>query len=122
MNGLSIVTVSGKRAKILTKKIAPFSVSSYGAAPLRNLVRAMRAKMKEAEGVGLSANQVGFDLRLFVAEVPSDKGRAKFYAIANPEIVKSSKETETLEEGCLASPGCSGMCRAAKELLFTVLT
>lgn len=56
--------------------------------------------MKKSDGVGLSANQVGLDLRIFVAE-----HRNNFFAVVNPTIVKFSKETEFMEEGCLSVPG-----------------
>mgnify|MGYP003922156025 CR=1 FL=1 len=60
--------------------------------------------MREANGIGLSANQIGLPYRVFVAQVPDLQGRLKFYAIFNPEIVKVSKEKELFEEGCLSIP------------------
>lgn len=56
--------------------------------------------MKKSDGVGLSANQVGLNLRIFVAEY-----RNRFFAVINPKIIKFSKESEILEEGCLSVPG-----------------
>ena len=55
--------------------------------------------MKLSDGVGLSANQVGLDWRLFVAEY-----NKKFYVFFNPEITKKSEDMEILEEGCLSVP------------------
>lgn len=72
------------------------------------LVRQMRAAMRSANGIGLSANQIGLSYRVFVAEVPDADGRIKQYAIFNPVIEKASKETSVMEEGCLSVPGFYG--------------
>ena len=56
--------------------------------------------MKSAEGLGLAAPQVGELKRIIAVQTP--KGPQAFL---NPEIIKKSKEKETLEEGCLCLPG-----------------
>jgi len=53
---------------------------------LRELLSGMRKAMKESDGVGLAANQIGISSRFFVAEFDR-----KFYEIFNPEIVSFSK-------------------------------
>ena len=63
----------------------------------------MRAIMKKAQGVGLSANQVGLDSNFFIAEV-----NGKFYSIFNPKLEKISEETEIMDEGCLSIPETFG--------------
>lgn len=85
--------------KVLRKKIASFDFDKYSKKEIRELVRKMRTIMKKADGVGLSANQVGLDARLFVAEVDN-----KFYAIFNPKLIKKSEEKNEMEEGCLSVP------------------
>jgi len=60
--------------------------------------------MKAAQGVGLSANQLGFNVSLFVAQVEN-----KFYAIFNPRIVKTGGEEIEMEEGCLSVPEKFGL-------------
>jgi len=60
--------------------------------------------MKRANGVGLSANQIGLNERFFVAEAPDSQGKQKFYAVFNPNITKLSEEISTVEEGCLSVP------------------
>jgi peptide deformylase len=78
------------------------------------LTRKMRKIMREANGIGLAANQIGLPYSMFVAEVPADEGD-KFYAIFNPKIEKMESEKATAEEGCLSVPGVYGdMTRAAK--------
>lgn len=93
-----------KNEKFLREKTAKFDFSKFSKKDIRELVRTMRELMKHADGVGLSANQIGLSFRMFVAQVPDANGRPKFYAIFNPEITKISKEMETIEEGCLSVP------------------
>lgn len=57
-------------------------------------------KMKELGGIGLSANQVGVDARVFVLGA----GEIKMF-VFNPELVEVSKEEESQDEGCLTFPG-----------------
>ncbi|MBI3588920.1 MAG: peptide deformylase [Candidatus Liptonbacteria bacterium] len=72
------------------------------------LLREMRRTMREARGVGLSANQIGLPYRLFVAEVPDAQGSVKFYAVFNPRLEFPKKEKAVMEEGCLSVPGKYG--------------
>ncbi len=67
---------------------------------IRSLVRDMFITMEEAEGIGLAAPQVEKGLRLFV--VKSDDGIERTFI--NPQIIATSQETESYEEGCLSIP------------------
>jgi len=91
---------NNKHNKFLRKKVSDFDFSDYNKDELRILLNKMRDVMHSVEGVGLAANQVGIDARFFIAEFDG-----KFYAIFNPEIIKTSKTIESLEEGCLSVPG-----------------
>lgn len=87
---------------------------------LRALITEMKATMRAADGVGLSANQVGLDLRLFVAEVATNQNASpKFYAIFNPEIIKKSTETAAQEEGCLSVPRKFGAVERSQKIVIT---
>ena len=97
-----------KEEKFLRTKTAAFDFAKSTKQEIRELVRRMRSAMRKANGVGLSANQLGLPYRVFVAQVPDAQGRQKFYAIFNPKLANFSKETETLEEGCLSVPGVFG--------------
>jgi peptide deformylase len=55
--------------------------------------------MIEKRGIGLAANQVGLEKRLFVINVKSPK------ACFNPSVLKKSPLLETGEEGCLSFKG-----------------
>jgi peptide deformylase len=69
---------------------------------LRKQVSRMAGIMNDALGVGLAAPQLGISQRLLVYRVGPD---APVIALANPEIEWSSKDEESLDEGCLSIPG-----------------
>ena len=58
--------------------------------------------MKKTGGVGLSANQVGLDMKIFVM---GGTANIKEQVIINPEILRVSEEVSTMREGCLSYPG-----------------
>ena len=97
-----------KEEKILRKKTALFDFKKFTAKEVRDLVTRMRKIMRAANGIGLSANQIGLDLRMFVAEIPDTDGGTKFYSIFNPVVEKIDGEKKLLEEGCLSVPGKYG--------------
>lgn len=59
--------------------------------------------MRQAQGVGLAAPQVGVMRRMFVAEPAPEE----VYMFVNPEIISMEGEQEG-EEGCLSVPGMAG--------------
>ncbi|MFD5831700.1 peptide deformylase [Lentzea sp. NPDC060358] len=77
---------------------------------LKTLADDMFETMAAARGVGLAANQIGIDLRLFVYDCPDDEGRNHRGAICNP-VLETSEVPETMPdpdddfEGCLSVPG-----------------
>lgn len=104
-----IVTIATKEHEaFLRTKTVDFDFSLWNKKDITSLVKRMRAKMKELNGVGLSANQIGHGFRVFVAQVPDSQGHQKFYAIFNPVLTFVDKEKETIEEGCLSVPGLWG--------------
>src|SRR3989338_10338291 len=104
---------SKKEAKILRKKMADFDFYKFYKKEIQQLLTKMREKMKKANGIGLSANQIGLDFNLFVAQA-----EGKFYAIFNPKITKFSNEKSVLEECCLSVPEVFGpVARPAKIIL-----
>ncbi len=97
-----------KEEKFLRNKLPLLDFSRENKKELQDLTRTMRKAMKLANGIGLSANQIGIAKRIFVAEVPDSSGRPKFYFVINPKITKFSKESINLEEGCLSVPKIYG--------------
>lgn len=68
---------------------------------LKTLLDAMWDTMKASHGVGLAANQVGFQFAMFVMEGPEEE---KVYLV-NPKIKSKSTAPANLREGCLSAPG-----------------
>jgi peptide deformylase len=54
-------------------------------------------------GIGLAANQVGLNKRLFIMDLSESQTENRLFI--NPKIISASKETQTLTEGCLSLPG-----------------
>lgn len=70
----------------------------------------MLETMREANGVGLAASQVGVLQRFFVVELPEDEENdqpRETYILFNPEIIKGKGE-QVGYEGCLSIPGYIG--------------
>lgn len=63
----------------------------------------MLETMRNANGVGLAAPQVGIMRRMFVAE----PAPGEVYMFVNPEIISTEGEQKS-EEGCLSVPGMVG--------------
>lgn len=113
-----VTTTKKKDEQFLRQKTAAFDFKTHPPKEIRELVTRMKRIMHEANGVGLSANQIGLDMKVFVAEVPDARGGMKFYAIFNPELEQSGKETTVMEEGCLSIPGAWGDVTRASQVIL----
>jgi peptide deformylase len=69
---------------------------------LREEIGRMAAIMRDGLGIGLAATQLGVMHRVLVYRIGED---APLAALVNPEVDWSSREAETVEEGCLSLPG-----------------
>jgi len=83
---------------------------------LQKLVDDMVETLIDAPGVGLAAPQVAISQRLLIVRLPDDEESSKeygkdagvLYVLANPEIVKASKDMVEGVEACLSIPGYFG--------------
>ncbi|MFO7743573.1 MAG: peptide deformylase [Anaerolineae bacterium] len=93
---------------------------------VQGLIDDMIETMREADGIGLAAVQVGVPERVVVIEIPvmgeedeeegeEPAGRAQsedeepeLHVLINPEVVRASRELEEGVEGCLSVPGWAG--------------
>lgn len=66
---------------------------------IKELARAMLETMKNANGVGLAAPQVGYPLQMIVLNVGDED-----HVLINPKVVDKKGRT-TYNEGCLSLPG-----------------
>lgn len=77
---------------------------------LNVLIEDMFETMKQAAGIGLAAQQIGLPIKLFVIDL-SDYGKVDEALIGfrkvfiNSEIIETSEEERSFEEGCLSFPG-----------------
>jgi peptide deformylase len=78
------------------------------------LIKNMLDTVIAANGVGLACPQVSKNLNM--ALIYLDDAGLPAFPIINPKIVKFSKETEDMEEGCLSLPGVFGMVRRPKKI------
>jgi peptide deformylase len=89
------------------KPVPPEEISSQ---KIRSVVNRMReALYAEDDGVAIAAPQIGASLRLFIVRgstiafaTESEEKDIPDMVFVNPEIVKVSKKTKKMEEGCLS--------------------
>lgn len=91
--------------------LLPDSVLRENSAPierfddeLKRLASDMTETMYDAPGIGLAAIQIGIARRMLVIDVAKDEDNQNPQVFINPEIVKSSDERNSYEEGCLSIP------------------
>jgi len=98
------------------------AVGSEVEASVDDRVRAVVDRMidlcRQAEGIGLAANQVGLPWRLFICDVPEGDGRDAGVepptasrgptVFINPELSDPDGPIEPYAEGCLSLPGITG--------------
>ena len=77
---------------------------------LRELIKDMFETMRQNNGVGLAATQVGVKQRVIVTDAGEEP-----LVIINPEIVNRRGE-EIAEEGCLSFPGIKANIKRAKNI------
>lgn len=106
--------------------VAPYRIRTFGDPVLRKraeevgdidgriarLAEQMHAVMKQANGVGLAAPQIGVSKRIFVYEIGDSGPRT----VINPVIEETEGEWEH-EEGCLSVPGLWFQIKRAKRAL-----
>ena len=93
-----IITLPDPKLRLVSKKIERVD------GPLRKLIDDMIETMHDAPGVGLAAIQIAEPIRLLVVDVAKKEEPQNPMAFVNPEIVWSSDERSTYEEGCLSIP------------------
>lgn len=95
---LPILTAPDPRLKVRCKPVEKVDAS------IRRLMDDMLETMYAAPGIGLAAPQVGVDKQIIVIDVAKEGEPRQPYRMANPQIVWTSEETVSCEEGCLSVP------------------
>jgi peptide deformylase len=108
--------------KFLRGKAKSFDFDKYSKKDINDLVLFMRTIMIKNYGIGLAAPQIGLNMRVFVAQLPTKDGRGykgKFYALFNPRLESVSKKTISDAEGCLSVPGYYGTVPRSDKVTIT---
>jgi len=98
MSQLPILIVPDPRLKQTAKPVATVD------ARVRRLMDDMAETMYAAPGIGLAAPQVGALERVIVVDVAEKDARPNLLRMANPELLWTSEDTATYNEGCLSLP------------------
>lgn len=104
-------------------------------AEIKNIIKEMKKELilsASQDGVALAAPQIGYNLRIFIIleeilklskgifdEKESNnknKKEEKFIVFINPEIIKKSKKTVLIVEGCLSANGIQGKIKRAEKV------
>ncbi len=94
---------------VLTRKTQPLTAEQILSSQIHTLIDDMIDTMKNAEGIGLAAPQVGSDVSVAIVGVGDlMESDVDILELINPVITKSSHETSIAEEGCLSIPGIYG--------------
>lgn len=67
---------------------------------LKTLLESMWETMVRERGIGMAANQVGLEQRMFVMSY-----RAQKLFLVNPKIIELGNNPSNISEGCLSAPG-----------------
>lgn len=112
---MSILPITVYGDKILRKKVDP--VTKIDDKTIE-LIRFMFDTMRNANGIGLAANQVGVNKSIFVVDISPVENYEKYKPITmiNPRIVKKSDEKVAMEEGCLSIPDIRAEVIRPKEI------
>ncbi|MCW5857769.1 MAG: peptide deformylase, partial [Caldilineales bacterium] len=107
MTVMDIVRLGDPRLRVRSAPVRRFD------ARLARLATDMVETMRQAQGVGLAAPQIGVAERLIVVEMrkedfEDDPQAGKLYVVVNPEIVRDRGEKIADDEGCLSIPGYVG--------------
>jgi peptide deformylase len=88
------------------------------------IVRNMFSTMRNANGVGLAANQVNLDKQIFVIDISVVEGyeHIKPIAMINPQIILQSDEKVIMDEGCLSLPTLRADVERAQRIIVKYLS
>jgi peptide deformylase len=93
-----ILVLPDKRLRLVSEPVKKFDRD------IRQLVDDMFETMYEAPGIGLAAIQVGVPRRIITMDLSKDEDPQEPRVFINPELLWTSDETATYEEGCLSIP------------------
>jgi peptide deformylase len=99
-------------------------VREFGTPELENLLADMRDTMRNLNGAGLAAPQIGVGLRVVIFGMEfnpryPEAAPIPYTVLINPTLTALSDELEDGWEGCLSVPGMRGVVPRYRELRYT---
>ncbi len=107
---MSILSLKKLGDPVLREKSKQVDIGDEG---LKDLVKTMEQLMRESQGVGLAANQIGVLKRVFVYDIGDG-----LRILLNPQIVSKEGIIEE-EEGCLSAPQIRVKVQRAEKIRVT---
>lgn len=108
-------------AAVLREVAKPVPPELFGTPELAKMLKDMAVALDaEEDGVAIAAPQIGLPYRIFLARIdrtlePVKEGEParapEIETFINPEIVKTSRRTHIVDEGCLSVRGVYGKTR-----------
>ena len=98
---------------VLYRKLQPVSISDIFSQNIQDIIKKMKESMT-GMGIGLAANQIGYDYQIFMIEYDSSVGNSRYpqkfdsvpyQVFINPKITRASKERVSFWHGCLSALG-----------------
>ncbi len=99
-------------------------VSAVGTPELENLLADMRDTMRDLNGAGLAAPQIGVGARVVIFGVEKnprypEAEEVPFTVLINPQLTPIGEDMEDGWEGCLSVPGMRGLVPRYRQLRYT---
>ena len=100
------------------------AVESFDTAPLHALIADMDETMRQLDGAGLAAPQIGISLRVVIFGFEDnprypDADNVPYTVLINPVLTPLSDDVEEGWEGCLSLPGMRGLVPRWQRLRYT---
>ncbi|HEY9586079.1 MAG TPA: peptide deformylase [Candidatus Paceibacterota bacterium] len=115
-----------KELSVLRGTAKPVALKEIGKRKIKKIIADMkRALASQEDGVAIAAPQIGVPMRIFVVSgkvkaiiLKEDETKTKYpdEVFINPKIVRSSKEKQIMEEGCLSVRWLYGKVKRANKV------
>jgi peptide deformylase len=115
---LSILPIKVYGEEVLREKSMPIGNID---GQVVGFLKSLELTMRQANGLGLAANQVGQAVRAFSIDLTHFDVLAEPKTIINPEVVDTGGATVTGEEGCLSFPGLFQMIERLEKVTIKSL-
>ena len=113
----SVKSILQKENPILRKEAQEVPLEDISSTGMQKMLSKMETTLnKKPHGVALAAPQIGVSLRVFVVSekvFDQEKVSKESLVYINPKILKISKKTGLIEEGCLSVEGKHGTVKRA---------